>query len=484
MWRFICCAESDANLALLLACGQSFRWRKVFLVEEKFKIKLEEAKQPGLDEKASEKDVSSPLTTFAPVWAGVLSNRLWLLMQTNNKIFYRTLPEKSVHLVSNTLKRENKDAEEILVAKPRNSEHTLKVKAEAGVDECVSDMEEEDILKDYLQLSVDIPALYKKWSDVDPNFKQLERNFTGIRMLRQDPVENLFSFICSQNNNISRIGQLVEKLCNNYGDLVTNFQGESYYSFPPIEKLAGDSVEEELRKLSFGYRAKFINASAKKIMENGAEDWLWNLRKVPYKEAHEALCSLPGVGAKVADCVCLMSLDKTDAIPIDTHMWQIAMRDYLPHLAKNKTLTDRTYQEIGKFWRELHGEYAGWAHSVLFSADLKRFKDLKEDAKGGQNLPPPKKVAKTDIKKTVKIENKSKTKTANNKNKTKIIPAKVKTTKGTHKAAATEKKNINSKSKAKRPVGLLAKTKNTLKDKDDKNKKPTATNKRKAAKAK
>ena len=88
------------------------------------------------------------------------------------------------------------------------------------------------------------------------------------------------------------------------------------------------------------------------------------------------------------------------------------MRDYLPHLAKNKTLTDRTYQEIGKFWRELHGEYAGWAHSVLFSADLKRFKDLKEDAKGGQNLPPPKKVAKTDIKKTVKIENKSKTKTA------------------------------------------------------------------------
>ena len=42
-----------------------------------------------------------------------------------------------------------------------------------------------------------------------------------------------------------------------------------------------------------------------------------------------------------------MSLDKTEAVPVDTHMWQIAQRDYLPHLKKYKTLTDKIYQEIG-----------------------------------------------------------------------------------------------------------------------------------------
>ena len=42
-----------------------------------------------------------------------------------------------------------------------------------------------------------------------------------------------------------------------------------------------------------------------------------------------------------------MSLDKHDAIPVDTHMWQIAVRDYLPHLKKNKTVTDKSYKEIG-----------------------------------------------------------------------------------------------------------------------------------------
>ena len=43
-----------------------------------------------------------------------------------------------------------------------------------------------------------------------------------------------------------------------------------------------------------------------------------------------------------------MSLDKTDALPVDTHVWQIAARDYLPKLSNSKTLTDKLYKEIGK----------------------------------------------------------------------------------------------------------------------------------------
>lgn len=43
-----------------------------------------------------------------------------------------------------------------------------------------------------------------------------------------------------------------------------------------------------------------------------------------------------------------MSLDKHSAIPIDTHIWQIAVREYLPHLKKQKTITNKSYNEIGK----------------------------------------------------------------------------------------------------------------------------------------
>lgn len=63
---------------------------------------------------------------------------------------------------------------------------------------------------------------------------------------------------------------------------------------------------------------------------------------------------------------------------VDTHVWKIALNDYLPHLKKNKTMTDKSYKEIGNFFRSHFGPYAGWAHSVLFTADLAKFKKLLE----------------------------------------------------------------------------------------------------------
>lgn len=93
-----------------------------------------------------------------------------------------------------------------------------------------------------------------------------------------------------------------------------------------------------------------------------------------YQDAHRELTALYGVGHKVADCVCLMSLDKPEAIPVDTHVWSIALDNYMPHLKKTKNMTDKAYREVGNFFRQLFGPYAGWAHSILFAADLRQFK--------------------------------------------------------------------------------------------------------------
>lgn len=35
---------------------------------------------------------------------------------------------------------------------------------------------------------------------------------------------------------------------------------------------------------------------------------------------------------QVAACICLFALDKYEAIPVDTHVWQLAVRYYTPHL--------------------------------------------------------------------------------------------------------------------------------------------------------
>ena len=159
------------------------------------------------------------------------------------------------------------------------------------------------ILADYFRLDMSLTQQYREWSTADPIFRQHAASFRGIRMLRQDPVENVFTFICSSCNNIARITQMVDKLCERYGEPVG-----AYHAFPTIARLAADDVEADLRALGFGYRARYIQQAAQLIMRERSAEWLASLRAVPYAEARANVIALPGVGPKVADCVCLMSL--------------------------------------------------------------------------------------------------------------------------------------------------------------------------------
>lgn len=67
----------------------------------------------------------------------------------------------------------------------------------------------EELLRRYFALNVNLTALYEQWSAADANFRQKAPKFTGVRMLSQDAWEALICFICSSNNNIARISQMV-----------------------------------------------------------------------------------------------------------------------------------------------------------------------------------------------------------------------------------------------------------------------------------
>lgn len=56
-------------------------------------------------------------------------------------------------------------------------------------------------------------------------------------------------------------------------------------------------------------------------------------------------------------------------------VWQIAQRDYKFGKGRHKSLTKATYDAVGNHFRELWGKEAGWAHSVLFAADLRAFSE-------------------------------------------------------------------------------------------------------------
>ncbi len=250
-----------------------------------------------------------------------------------------------------------------------------------------------DLIKHYFNLSANSSDLYARWSAADANFAKKAPKFTGIRILNQDAWEALVGFICSSNNNIIRISQMVHKLCVNYGPLLGQLEGEAYHDFPPPQALAGKDVESKLRALGFGYRAKYIHQTAQMVSAK-PDGWLESLRnpespvlgtkpssagewsisgREGYRAAHAELLALQGVGPKVADCVCLMGLAWGEAVPVDTHVWQIAQRDYKFGKGKHSSLTKDTYDAIGNKFRALWGQEAGWAQSVLFTANLKAF---------------------------------------------------------------------------------------------------------------
>jgi N-glycosylase/DNA lyase len=75
-------------------------------------------------------------------------------------------------------------------------------------------------IRDYFNMDVDLTSMASLWSEADAHYRRVSQHIQGARMLRQDPVECLFEFICSSNNHINRIGSMVEHLCTAYGTLI------------------------------------------------------------------------------------------------------------------------------------------------------------------------------------------------------------------------------------------------------------------------
>uniref|UniRef100_A0A1J3JNN7 DNA-(apurinic or apyrimidinic site) lyase n=1 Tax=Noccaea caerulescens TaxID=107243 RepID=A0A1J3JNN7_NOCCA len=230
-------------------------------------------------------------------------------------------------------------------------------------------------LLDFLNAEIKLAELWSDFSEKDPRFAELAKHLRGARVLRQDPLECLIQFLCSSNNNIARIAKMVD-FVSSLGVHLGDIDGIEFHQFPSLDRLSKVS-EQELRKAGFGYRAKYITGTVRALQSKpgGGDEWLLSLRKMDLQDAVAALCTLPGVGPKVAACIALFSLDQHSAIPVDTHVWQIATRYLLPELAGTK-LTLKLCSRVAEAFVSKYGEYAGWAQTLLFIAELPAQKAL------------------------------------------------------------------------------------------------------------
>lgn len=134
---------AQLSLSAVLKCGQSFRWSIFPLASPAASVAL----APSQDLPTHE-------------YRLCLHDRVVCLRQNSDTLFYRA----------------------VFPSPPDSPEENS-----ARETQTVS------WIRDYFQLDVDLVKLYDEWSRRDKVFDKLKGRFSGIRMLRQDPWENLVS---------------------------------------------------------------------------------------------------------------------------------------------------------------------------------------------------------------------------------------------------------------------------------------------------
>lgn len=207
----------------------------------------------------------------------------------------------------------------------------------------------------------------------DPHLARCIAAFPGLRLLRQPFGETLLAFLCSATKQIVQIKQMLELLATRLGRPL--FPGGPH-ALPDWTTLA-TVPEAELRRCLLGFRARHVAGTARYLAERPG--WLEETEALPYPAAHARLLELPGVGAKVADCVLLFGAGRLEAFPVDTWILQALARHY--------GLDGWSPAQVAHFGRAHFGPHAGLAQQFLFAWERGQRRPLSPAAPVGSAPP-------------------------------------------------------------------------------------------------
>jgi N-glycosylase/DNA lyase len=230
----------------------------------------------------------------------------------------------------------------------------VRVRQRDSTLEWESTVDADSILRERLGLDDDLDAIRENTAS-DDLMESAYDAYWGMRIVRDPPFGALISFICSAQMRVSRIHGMQQSLREAFGTPV-ELDGETYHAYPTPEQLAA-ATESELRDLSLGYRAPYVQETAEMVAD-GTDPA--GARGLPYEEAREWLTRFVGVGEKVADCVLLFSLGYLQAVPLDTWI-RTVIEEYYPDCEQG------SYADTSHAIREqLGGEFAGYTQTYLF----------------------------------------------------------------------------------------------------------------------
>ena len=228
------------------------------------------------------------------------------------------------------------------------------------------------LLQRYLRLDDDVSRIYGDLRDRDANMARLTDEYGGMRLLRQDPWECLVSYICSKGNRIKNIRRCVGAMALLSGQELT-LDVDRRFVFPSPQRVLEIGVPglqgiDLAGRFSGSFPASIVAASKR------VRDYDLNFPALSLQSHSSVLFTLMqgprngrtvpnGIGLKIANCVALMSLDKLEAFPVDTHIRKVVARNY--------SSAPKSDAAIGMWAQQHFGQYAGYAGQLMFCGQPK-----------------------------------------------------------------------------------------------------------------
>jgi N-glycosylase/DNA lyase len=212
-----------------------------------------------------------------------------------------------------------------------------------------------ELVKHYFALDHPLAAICASFPK-DPAMSAARRFCRGLRIIRQPKWECLATFICSSMKQVAHIRQISKALRERFS-VPRKIDRHVAHTFPSARRLS-ESSESELRKCALGYRAKNLLATARLVGSGEADLDAWSA--LSDADLRENLCALPGVGAKIANCVMLFAYERLRAFPIDVWIERVLREKYFPRKGK------ATVHRLREFSETYFGKHRGYAQQYLF----------------------------------------------------------------------------------------------------------------------
>ena len=213
----------------------------------------------------------------------------------------------------------------------------------------------------YVIMKTDDTDYFARYFDLSRDYEQIKRELgayrglaealefgKGIRILNQDPLETIISFIISANNNIPRIKSIIERICAFLGEDMGG-----YRAFPTVERLS-QADESFYKSIGAGYRASYLVKTSRALLD-------YDLNRpfgLSTAAARKELMSFCGIGGKVADCILLFAYGKTDLFPMDTWSKKIYKALGFPEEHAPSAMSERLVEHFGNL--------SGYAQQYLY----------------------------------------------------------------------------------------------------------------------